>query len=229
MTLRHLVLTHGRPRELRLRRLPGGGAISNRGTLTLIDSLVTENEAYFGGGIYNIGTLTLIRSRVSDHGTGWPDDEGAPSRAWRRHLQHRDRDPGGLGRLPQQHGLRRVPASSTAGTMTLRRSRVSDNGSNYMGSGGIVNTGTLILVDSAVTRNSGYDGGGIGNSGTVRLTGSTVSDNTSYTDGGGIFNDRHGTVTLRGGSRVTANTASAAAAASSTTHRARSPSTAAPA
>ncbi len=31
----------------------------------------------------------------------------------RWHLQHRDRDPGGLGRLPQLHGLRRVAASST--------------------------------------------------------------------------------------------------------------------
>ncbi len=99
--------------------------------------------------------------------------------------------------------------------MTLRRSRVSDNGSNYgaaggegPGSGGIVNTGTLILVDSRVTRNGGAQGGGIGNTGTVRLTGSTVSNNSSGTStdgGGGIFNDRHGTVIVKGGSLVTGN------------------------
>ena len=40
-----------------------GGGISNLGTLTLVNSIVSGNGARRGGGIYNpIGTLTLVNS-----------------------------------------------------------------------------------------------------------------------------------------------------------------------
>lgn len=61
-----------------------GGAIYNRGTLTLTNSTVRNNSTYNlgGGGIYNIGTLTLARSTVSGNsstfkGGGILNDAGA--------------------------------------------------------------------------------------------------------------------------------------------------------
>ena len=198
-----------------------GGGISNRGTLTLIDSLVTENEGdlesedyvnmpYAGGGIYNIGTLTLIRSTGVRPRHRVPDDEG-------------DQHPGRWAAAsttpaPRPWWTRSSPTTTrttgrwikNTGTMTLRRSTVSDNdvqwGLNGPVGGGIDNSGALILVDSRVTGNGGYDGGGIGNAGTVRLRDSTVTANTANDRGGGIFNDASGTVTFRGTASVTGNT-----------------------
>jgi hypothetical protein len=36
-----------------------GGGIINRGTLTITDCIISDNEAYYGGGIFNRGTLNL--------------------------------------------------------------------------------------------------------------------------------------------------------------------------
>ena len=43
----------------------GGGGISNAGTLTLDDSVVTANSAPYGGGVHSIGTLALTRSTIA--------------------------------------------------------------------------------------------------------------------------------------------------------------------
>ena len=53
---------------------------------------------------------------------------------------------------------------------------------------GINNSGTLTLVNSTVSGNTGGKGGGINNSGTLTLVNSTASGNRGLTDGGGIFN-----------------------------------------
>ncbi|MBD2518026.1 M10 family metallopeptidase C-terminal domain-containing protein [Nostoc sp. FACHB-973] len=46
--------------------VPDGGGISNAGTLTVIDSTISNNNgATYGGGIYNTQTLTLINTTVS--------------------------------------------------------------------------------------------------------------------------------------------------------------------
>ena len=100
--------------------------------------------------------------------------------------------------------------SAGATTVSLTRSRVSDNWSNYFGGGILVTDGsTLTLVDSTVSDNATGDlglGGGIAadDASTIVLTGSTVSGNTSG-DGGGVFAWR-GTVSLRN-STVSGNTA----------------------
>jgi predicted outer membrane repeat protein len=69
------------------------------------------------------------------------------------------------------------------------------NGSSSVYGGGIYNSGTLTLSNSAVSGSSaGSYGGGIYNSGTLTLANTTVSGNTSGADGGGIFNDGGGTL-----------------------------------
>ena len=40
----------------------GGGGINSRGTLMLVDCVVSNNRAVKGGGIVNYGSLTLSRA-----------------------------------------------------------------------------------------------------------------------------------------------------------------------
>jgi CSLREA domain-containing protein len=88
------------------------------------------------------------------------------------------------------------------GTLRLINCVVAGNSATF--GGGIDNEGTLTLTHSRVAHNSGFDGGGIINNGTLRLTNSTVSGNSAVF-GGGINNDR-GTLTLTN-SRIAGNTA----------------------
>jgi predicted outer membrane repeat protein len=65
--------------------------------------------------------------------------------------------------------------------------------------GGIINSGTLSVSNSALSGNSAVDaGGGIFNAGTLTVSGSTLSGNSTTPggDGGGIYNSPLGTVTI---------------------------------
>ncbi len=72
------------------------------------------------------------------------------------------------------------------GTLTLINTTVSHNTGNG-GGGGIYNTfGTLTLQNSTISNNFGYYGGGIYNEGKLTINNSTISDNSAYY-GGGIY------------------------------------------
>ncbi len=165
--------------------------ITNYGTLTLTNSMISGNRTFpgtmitpagpiscRGGGIDNEGMLELTNSIVSGN-TG-------PS--------------GGI---------------FNDGTLTITNSTVSDNTASGDGNsgtysgGGIFNGGTLALINSTVSGNmaSQGDGGGIWNGedteraprppgvgGRLTLTNSTVSGNSATGNGGGIYND--GTLTI---------------------------------
>jgi hypothetical protein len=81
------------------------------------------------------------------------------------------------------------------GTLTLVNSAVSRNGDGFADTGGILNNGTLTLDDCTVSENEGSFTGGILNFGSLTLTQSTVADNRSSHSGGGIHN--LGTLTAR--------------------------------
>lgn len=200
VVVRHLRLSRGRASD--------GGAIINRGHLTLIDvvvqrnrvgnnaggianagvlvmrdSVVRRNRSWYSGGISNIGTATLIRTRVTHNRA---EDQG---------------DGGGIG---------------NGGTLTLVDSVVARNRVDG-GAAGISNSGPLHLIRSSVrdNRSGGLDlddagGGGIQNSGELVLTDSHVTRNSVARgpgSGGGIYNwPDDGTVTLEGTSSVTGNT-----------------------
>ena len=151
-----------------------GGGIFNTGTVTLIDSTVSDNSTsvlgvwtnFGGGGIYNSGAMTLTDSTVIGNSTteDWADGGGIYN----------------------------------SGAVTFDNSIVSDNSAAaYYGlAGGIYNSGTVTLTDSTVSDNSttgNYGmGGGIYNSpyGTLILTASTVVGNSTagiVAGGGGIY------------------------------------------
>jgi hypothetical protein len=68
VTLRHLVLAHGRADgRFGTGAVRSGGAVLNRGTLTIIQAIVRDSRSDQGGGIANHGgMLTLVGSVVRD-------------------------------------------------------------------------------------------------------------------------------------------------------------------
>lgn len=164
---------------------PGGGGISNTGSLTIQRSQIQDNLVVAdgsgptgGGGILNTGELTIEESRIARN----------QAFSW-----------GG--------GIR------NSGTLRLVRSTLEANGAGAVqgafnfgsdgSGGGISNSGTLTIVESTLGRNSARPGafigrwgasygGGIDNRGLVVIERSTLSDNhAGGRDGGGgtgLFN-----------------------------------------
>jgi len=155
--LRRFALTRGAAVE------GGGGAIVNRGTLTLLDSQVSASSAQNDGGAIinfggqmNSGSLTIMRSVVSE------------SRA------------GGNG-----------GGVMNTGTLSMANTTVAGNEAGADGDGGGVwNTGVLAMTSCTVSGNEAAgDGGGIANLNSLMVVNSTVSGNSANTgEGGGILN-----------------------------------------
>jgi hypothetical protein len=145
------------------------GGISNRGTLMLLNSTISDAVVGFrvdgfAGGVTNTGgKVTLLNSTVSGN--------------------QAENGPGGI--------------SNDGGTVTLLNSTVTGNSSSE--AGGIGNNGLLTVVNSTISHNGGEAAGGIGNGGTVTLLNSTITDNTVFgaphDQSGGILNEG-GTIAL---------------------------------
>jgi hypothetical protein len=161
----------------------GGGIYNCFGTLTVIDSIITNNKIRSGGGsdgygagIYNCpsSTLTLINTTISDNSALI----------------------GG--------------AICNGGMLTIINSTFSGNVARQREGGAIGNYGTLIITNSTfsgnIARSSkvGSRAGGILNgglfqsNGTLVINNSTLSGNTADEGrGGGIFNIKGSTVVLQ--------------------------------
>jgi hypothetical protein len=141
------------------------GAVSNIGTMTIINTTVADNfspnilSAARGGGIYNDGTLTLIDSRVS----GNTAESGS------------DRGGGGI--------------FNERGSVTITNSVIEGNFAKNAHGGGIYNAANITIINSVVHGNSaGISGGGISNTsnGTLTVENTIISGNSSVGNGGGI-------------------------------------------
>ena len=134
--------------------------IRNAGSLELIDSVVSGNDASgaansLGGGIGNAsGTLTLTRVTVSNNTAAVHG--------------------GGL--------------YSSGGTIVATDSTFSGNSATADGGGISIFTGMLQISDSTISNNTaGADGGGLSaEAAIVTATRTTVSGNTAVQDGGGL-------------------------------------------
>jgi predicted outer membrane repeat protein len=149
----------------------GGGIYNCFGTLTVIDSIVTNNRIShgngsfgYGAGIYNCpsSTLTLINTTVSGNSA----EIG-----------------GGI---------------CSGGYLTIVNSTFSGNVAREHKAGAIANYGTLFITNSTFSGNSSGSGGvagGIMNGGLFQSSGTLVIDNSTLSGntagegkGGGIFN-----------------------------------------
>jgi hypothetical protein len=202
----------------------GGGIYNSEGSVTLLHSRVTSNQAPgFGGGIYNAGGLSLSRSRVSGNAATYSN----------RGMLEVTRG-GGIYDAPGSQAS--VSESTVSGnragagvncdygggiandeaTLTLTHTKVDENNAaGFCGGGGVMNTGSLTLESSSLARNTaaGGVGGGIytakrsGNGESTTLLGSSLVARNSARAGGGIAGEA-GLLTLSGSSSVTGNEAS---------------------
>jgi CSLREA domain-containing protein len=158
---------------------PGGGIYSADGSLTLMDSVVSNNAASFGssgGGIVVAGGgATLNRSFVTGNGAwgaGGIDNSGEMALV----NSQVDRNSGGIGGVWNQ------------GYMTISGTTIIGNESDHSsGTGGITNTGELHVFNSTISGNlagAPYAPGGIAAGGTTTLTNVTISGNRANVQGG---------------------------------------------
>lgn len=144
--------------------LSGGGAITNGGSLTLVDCVAVDNNAvHDGGAIYNGHALTVLRTTIARNTAG---------------------DGGG--------GIANISFLEVT-TLAVLDSSISSNLARAGDGGGIYNFGGVAIVSgSTISGNETTSlGGGISNengSGVLTVTNSTISGNRSGSSGGGIFN-----------------------------------------
>jgi predicted outer membrane repeat protein len=180
----------------------GGGGIANsdRGTVTVSNSIVSGNSTTgYGGGIYNAGALALSSSIVSDN--------------------RADQCGGGIFNRGALTVNRSTFSDNTAtdgyggggiynfGTLNVSHSTFADNRATHSG-GGIYNTATTLTVSNSTLSNSTFAGnratvgGGIYNGGyegtLLIVSNSTFADNDASWQGGGIYTSSFsGPVTLK--------------------------------
>ncbi len=157
-----------------------GGGIANAGTLTLLNSVVSDNAASNGGGIANTGTLVIDNSTIS--GNAATDNGGifnTGTLTLTQSLISGDTAFVGNGGV-----------ANYGGTLTLIDSTVTGNLAAVAGGVGNYENGAATIENSIVTGNSaGSGGGGIFNAATMTLIGSTVTSNEAILgNGGGIVN-----------------------------------------
>jgi hypothetical protein len=189
LILDQITLSGGRAIRNSSLYIDAGGGIHNQGTLTLINSTVSDNSTPdVGGGIYNNGTMTITESHITNNST---DSLG-----------------GGIFNRQGTIILTKSTVSDNlsthggiyngTGVMTLIQATVSGNSATNRGGGIYNNAGTMTLTQTTVSGNSTVNrGGGIYNSGTMTFTQTTVSGNSVINDinsgiiggeGGGIYN-----------------------------------------
>ncbi len=173
-----------------------GGAISNAGTLHLLDpiTVISNTATGNGGAIYNTGTLYLTDDGSNDGFfiTGNTAVNGGAIY--------------NTGDI-QSTGVE-APSSNTAtgngggiyntGTLNMHNGLVSSNSAPTGTGGGIYNTagGVISLTNVFLSFNTtGGDGGGVYSTGALNVNFNTLRDNHSDGTGGAIFDG--GTLTLR--------------------------------
>jgi hypothetical protein len=174
----------------------GGGGIWSNGKLTVDHSVVAgDRSGYFGGGIYSgpRGTLRVLHSTLSgdtsiDNGVDYPEyayggaiyADGAATISGTTLTNNRTQSIGGGGG---------GGAVYVGGTATVTGSRIVGNTATIIvgsipgeGGGGILNSGSLEVVNSTISSNTtNVDGGGIDNGWHLHLTASSVTGNTAVT------------------------------------------------
>ncbi len=154
-----------------------GGAILNAGTLDIVDSQVSANDAVDNGGaIANAGTLSITAStldgNIADNGNGGAiDNVAGTTTIIASTLSNGSADNGYGGGV----------YNDTPGTLVITASTLIGNHADGDAGGGVYNAGTFHLLSSTLSGNhaNGGSGGGIANTGSTLLTQSTLTGNTA--------------------------------------------------
>jgi len=153
-TIKEMTIRHGYPRE----DIRSGGAIENRGTLTVSRCVIRDNQANCGAGIYNEGgTLTVANTTISDN------------------------EADGKGPIGYACGAGGAIKVTEAGTLTLTNSTLTRNRAKLRGGALHVSCkSTATLINSTISGNfAGGRGGGVNLGGSVHLTHCTITGNSA--------------------------------------------------
>jgi hypothetical protein len=172
-----------------------GGAIDNRGTLTLDAGTLSGNAAYYGGGLYNQGSATVQdNSTLSGDRASWMggaiDNYGSLSLSG-----------GTLSGNAASYGGGAV-ANEWFATMSVAGAAFTGNAADI--GGAVFNAGQGSIGSSTLEGNSAAFGGALINYGTLALSANTLSGNVASQSGGAI--DNYGTLTMNSDA-VSGNTA----------------------
>jgi hypothetical protein len=169
-----------------------GGGIYNQGMLTVSNSTLTSNSAYYsgtpivggiyyfggGGGMFNAGTVDVSNSTIADNSSA-ADGAGI----WNQ------------GTLDVSSSTIADNTTSfvgagiaNAGSADVSSSTIADNTAGF-GGGGILNFDTATCSDSTIANNSATVGGGIYNQGPLTVSDSTLADNAVSGYAGGLLDD----------------------------------------
>ncbi|MEW4491085.1 right-handed parallel beta-helix repeat-containing protein [Thalassoglobus sp. JC818] len=168
-----------------------GGGISNSGTLTLNNTIISGNTATtnYGGGILNEGNMNVVNSTLSGNSVsvayGYSVGGGAAIF-----------NSGALSILSSTLSGNTAHSLNGGGVYNASRASLTITGSTFSGNvadgggGAIFNTDVVQLINSTLTGNSANFGGGIDSSdGELTITNSTISGNTANAeDFGGAIN-----------------------------------------
>jgi hypothetical protein len=150
-----------------------GGGLSNGGTLTVSNSTLSGNSAYYGGGIYSSATLTISNSTLS--GNSAPNGGGGIYN--RGTLTVSDSTLSGNSAFSNGGGIANdgtFPVTLTNVTLTANR---ANTGGSYRGGGGLfVYSGAPVLHNTLIAGN--FRG----------ATGTTHDDAFGALDPGGDYN-----------------------------------------
>jgi hypothetical protein len=191
----------------------GGGILNDHATLTLSDCAVNYNVADQGGGIYNDGTggsatLTVADSSFSNNGSTGGYGGGIYNNGFNGDatltITHSAMSQNGALFLDDHLAVGAGGGIyNWGGVVTIANSMITFNFSG-LEAGGILNGGTLTIVDSTLEGNNAGGngqgnlpgaGGGISSGGALTISNSTLSGNSAYGNdfkgpgyGGGIYN-----------------------------------------
>lgn len=188
-----------------------GGAINNKGTLTIEGGVITGNRAEEGGGIYSYGALTISGGSISgneatdDYGGGIYANSGVTMTGGSIEGNYSQKDAGGIytkgsssitgGVIRDNTAKRSGGGILTDGSAVVTLSENCDITGNLAegGSGGAVYAGgssQLKVVEGSVSGNYAGDCGGafcFGGDSCFEISGGTITDNSSGNKGGAIY------------------------------------------
>lgn len=158
----------------------GGGIFSVGGTLTLAESIVSQNRAIQdGGGVASVADLVVTKSTIS--GNTAKSGGGVYSAGTTTIERSQITSNTASATLGQGGGILAV-----SGPLTVFKSRVAGN--SAFDGGGIWSDVSLEFVESTVSGNTAAtNGGGIVGRGQTHILRSNLFDNQAGGDGGGIF------------------------------------------
>lgn len=183
-----------------------GGAVHNRGTLTVTASVIRDSSATEGGGIFNSAVLnlsgTVVTSNAAQYGGGIHNAGSLAATDSTISFNVADGNSKGGGGLWNEGS-----ATITGGTFQENTAKIFGggllndddsmlvvSGSQFIGNkaslgGGIYNDAAATIADSTFDANvASSSGGGLYNRETLTITASTISSNHSDSSGGGIYN-----------------------------------------